>query len=69
MEEIFRNFCLVLTNEPDGNNATVLFKQFKEAYQFVAEKMEKVDEEIQEKFITYIKGVSYVKFPKKLKHI
>ena len=58
MEEIFKNFCLVLTNEPDGNNPTVAFKLFKDAYEFVADAIEGVDVGIQERFVAYLTGVS-----------
>ncbi|XP_055340201.1 ropporin-1-like protein [Paramacrobiotus metropolitanus] len=58
IEDIFKNFCLVLTNEPDGSNALVPFSQFQDAYSFVAQTIEEIDDATQDHFLAYMNSVA-----------
>ena len=60
MEDIFRNFCLVLTREPDGNNALVPWDDFKDAYEFVTTNIEPVENETRTRFVEYMTELAYV---------
>lgn len=58
MEEIFKNFCFVLTNEPDGNDALVPYKIFKDAYTYVGHYVADIDDAVQEAFLDYMESVA-----------
>ncbi|GAU95030.1 hypothetical protein RvY_06717 [Ramazzottius varieornatus] len=58
VEDIFSHYCMVLTNEPEGNNASVPLTLFREAYEYVADLIFHVDRKIQETFIVYMAEVA-----------